>query len=127
MEEKMKLPAFESLDEKRDELAEWQENYVWRMSSQIEIDHADSYKFGFNAGVIERDKQWAELMGKLKAKVIYHREAYSLDIFPNSEKLDENSTTASISARMGRHMCDCFLDYMAEFYSPTQASEKEAE
>lgn len=50
----------------------------------------------------------------LEENVKAHREAYGLDIFPNSEKLDENSSRESISARMGRHMCDCFLKYIAE-------------
>lgn len=50
----------------------------------------------------------------LREKVIKHKEAYGTDIFPNSVKLDNNSTRDSISANMGRHMCDCFLRYMDE-------------
>lgn len=50
----------------------------------------------------------------LEYKINNHKDAYSLDIFPNSEKLDENSTRDSISAKMGRHMCDCFFQYINE-------------
>lgn len=53
-------------------------------------------------------------ISKLKEKVLEHKQAYSLDIFPNSEILDDNSTRDSISAKMGRHMCDCFLKYIDE-------------
>ena len=54
---------------------------------------------------------------KLREKVMKHREHYGLDIFPNSETLDENSTRDSISAKMGRHMCDVFLEYIDESFT----------
>jgi len=107
----MKLPAFESLDEKRK--ASWCE---YNEDMDAYTDEHD-YNAGFNAGVIERDKQWFLAIEQLKAKVLKHKDAYALDIFPNSEKLDENSTRDSISARMGRHMCDCFLEYIANILS----------
>lgn len=65
----MKLPAFESLDEKRDELA---------MSKEICADGAirpkycvNDFKFGFNAGVIERDLQWQSKVSKLVEALEY--------------------------------------------------------
>jgi len=120
----MKLPAFESLDEKMEIATELH----YKTTSHVPTVWAvTNFKSGFNAGVIERDKQWFLAIEQLKAKVLKHKDAYALDIFPNSERLDENSTRDSISARMGRHMCDCFLEYIAEFYSPTQASESQTE
>lgn len=57
----MKLPAFESLDEKRDELA-----FQWVKKDDGSLGHCpDCYKSGFNAGVIERDKQWQSKVSKL--------------------------------------------------------------
>lgn len=53
----------------------------------------------------------------LRAKVIEHRKAYALDIFVNSEVITAGSSIDSISANMGRHMCDCFLRYIDEVLS----------
>jgi hypothetical protein len=50
----------------------------------------------------------------LEERVKEHRQAYGLDIFPNSEKLTAESSRESVAARMGRHMCDCFLRYIFE-------------
>lgn len=50
----------------------------------------------------------------IKDKIEYHKQAYSLELFPNSETIDDNSTRESISAKIGRHMCDVFLGYINE-------------
>jgi hypothetical protein len=63
--------------------------------------------------VISVDKV-RRLVGALKDKVNYHRQAYGLDIFPNSEVLTDESSRDNVAARMGRHMCDCFLQYIDE-------------
>ncbi len=115
------FPAFESLDEKRESMAN-DHAFTKGIAHTLRNEPAWHYsiidfKSGFNAGVIERDKQWAQAIESLKVKVLKHKDAYALDIFPNSEKLDENSTRDSISARMGRHMCDCFLEYIANILS----------
>lgn len=54
----MKLPAFESLDEKRDDLAE-------QYHGNERGNWGPDFVSGFNAGVIERDKQWQSKVSKL--------------------------------------------------------------
>lgn len=49
-------------------------------------------------------------------EVLLHKDAYSLDLFPNSEVIDKLSSIDSISAKMGRHMCDCFLQYIDKHF-----------
>jgi DNA-directed RNA polymerase subunit M/transcription elongation factor TFIIS len=66
----------------------------------------------------EIEKKKSELISKIE----YHKKHYSVEIFPNSVKLDENSTRESIAAHMGRHMCDCILKYIEEIF-PTKRSE----
>lgn len=56
----------------------------------------------------------AKVIEKLKGKIEYHRQAYDLDIFPNSVVITPESSVDNISARMGRHMCDQFLGYIEE-------------
>lgn len=60
------------------------------------------------------DSDVKNALDHLEDRVKEHRQAYGLDIFPNSEKLDSRSSRESVAARMGRHMCDCFLGYIAE-------------
>lgn len=61
---------------------------------------------------------------ELKVKVAQHKQAYGLDIFPNSEFLDDNSSRDSVSAKMGRHMCDCFIRYIDESFAKIGAGDK---
>lgn len=61
----------------------------------------------------------------LKERVKKHREAYSLDIFVNSEALTASSSIDSISANMGRHMCDCFVRYIDEALAAFEAGRGE--
>lgn len=52
----------------------------------------------------------------LHKKLNIHEEAYGLDIFPNSEKIDGDSSIESVSAHMGRHMIKCFRQYIREAF-----------
>lgn len=52
------------------------------------------------------------LIQNLEKKVDYHRQHYSLDLFPNSYQITEESSRDSVSAKMGRHMCDWFREYI---------------
>lgn len=56
----------------------------------------------------------SEALKFIKEKIEYHKQAYSLELFPNSKTIDDNSTKDSISAKMGRHMCNVFLGYINE-------------
>lgn len=55
-----------------------------------------------------------ESANSLREKIASHKLYYSLEIFPNSETLTDQSSRDSISAKMGRHMCDVFLKYIDE-------------
>lgn len=58
----MKLPAFESLDEKMEIATELH----YKTTSHVPTVWAvTNFKSGFNAGVIERDKQWQSKVSKL--------------------------------------------------------------
>jgi hypothetical protein len=54
------------------------------------------------------------ILSKLRGQVLDLKQAYGLDIFPNSEVLNDASSRDSISAKMGRHMCDVFLRFIDE-------------
>lgn len=52
---------------------------------------------------------------KVRQKVRHHAQAYSTDIFPDYALKDEPSPSIDrVSAKMGRHMCKCFEEYLNE-------------
>ena len=62
---------------------------------------------------IKDSNQLAIIMHK---KLNIHEEAYGLDIVPNSEKIDGDSSIESVSAHMGRHMIKCFRLYIKQAF-----------
>lgn len=84
----------------------------------LDLQEADrsvrQYKIGFDHSTAIHQERIKKLVEKLKAKIDFHEQAYSLDIFPDSETINERSTIDSISARMGRHMIKCFREYIHE-------------
>lgn len=62
----MKLPAFESLDEKRAWEAYKEANPPKGQAQFYYKDNAEYWKSGFNSGVIERDKQWTQHVSSLE-------------------------------------------------------------
>lgn len=77
-------------------------------------DNCEYWKDGFDAAIKAVSEREDDTIKFIKDKIEYHKQAYSLELFPNSETIDDNSTRESISAKMGRHMCDVFLGYINE-------------
>jgi hypothetical protein len=63
----------------------------------------------------------------LREKVRYHAKAYSTDIFKDitmEEAMEHSPFTDRCSAKMGRHMCKIFLQYIDEvFHEPEERGE----
>jgi len=133
----MKLPAFESLYEKRDELADLEANYFsniqfstsWIDTSvnglkqdvnaarrkRCNDDHKWGFQKGFNAGVIERDKMWQSKVSKLLEALNFYTSEDNV-----FTEWDENSEASYMQER---NKISCYEDFgftaksaLAEFY-----------
>lgn len=92
----------------------WDDCYDIEMGSRYHRLMTSCMLAGWFAAIKAVSERENDALKFIKDKIEYHKQAYSLDLFPNSEKLDDNSTRESISAKMGRHMCDVFLCYLNE-------------
>lgn len=74
----------------------------------------------------ERMEQY-RILKALKEKVKHHANAYDTDIFPDyTLKENPSPSVDAISAKMGRHMCDCFLVYIDEAFAEIQREIKQS-
>lgn len=88
--------------------------------------------YAFLAGVAwaqaQEQAKAQKLVEDLKLKIIKHKEYYHTDIFPDYKiNIESQPSIDRVSAKMGRHMCDRFLDYineaLAEYHKTAEQEE----